>query len=744
MVVLVPGTARAVEIADFFRPYSTERAALAPDGRHLAYTVRENGELRVLIVDLETNRAKTLVVAKDEVAVMSGDREKTPSRITFLRWATDRRLIFSVEDLTVWGVDADGKNPKTLLRARDIASPGSQLPPPAPVLTSAALSDVVVGNSSAGSDEDTVVLRPPADASVSSDENDTAETSALALTVADQTQDVFESDHGSANANAMRPYVMDVQLPERDCILVEGRRNLPPTGNSASPNSADLRSIVYKVNINTGRILSQQDYNGASRVLCDQQGKLRLAVSNLQSRRTFIHAASGFSLSHPLDAFLGGGYGFEFSPQNFFERRSFPLGFDRDPNVLYYASNCYTERFGIYAVNLATKKRTDFAVEHRSFDLADINNPFPDDVLVMDRAKGTPVGVRFAGSKLSTSWLDPELGRLQVAIEKNLPEKTVEILEWDDTRTRFLVLVSSQTDPGAFYVYDRAKKQLAERARRAPWLKESEMNPSAPFSIEGAGGVRLNGFVTLPQNPRRTPIPLLVFCHDGPWNRDLPGFNRGAQALASLGFAVLQVNFRGSSGFGRAHLAALQAGFDRVALEDVLSAVDHFSGQLPVSRKLVAILGNGYGGYLALRALELYPSRFKCAVAMNAPSDLEAWLAEPAGETSFARDMRRIFIGGDHARLAALSPVKDTGGIAAPVLVVHGEQNAFVSPQHAATLRRYLGKNGAAPQYLPLPGAGHADWLPGTYAKVFAQLGEFFNETIFTYTTEVGPAIEVK
>lgn len=735
---------RAVEIADLFKPFQTEMAALSPDGRHLAYTLREAGEMRIVIVNLESNRAKLLIVAEDQVAAMSGDREKTPSRVTFLRWATASRLIFSVEDLAVWGIDADGGNPKSLLRSRDITRPGLSLPPASAMSSSAILSQVVVGLAAAPGPE-AIVLHALPDASLPSDEAEAAAEVRFRSRSAEQTYDVFESNRGSSVGDRYRPYVMDVYPEDPNTIFIQGRRSLAPSGDSLTPNANDLRVVLYKINVHSGKIISERDWIGASRLICDQQGRLRIAFTHLQTRRRFVYAASGAQLTRPLDDYLGDAFGFEFSPENFFQERSFPIAFDRNPEVLYYASNRDGDRFGIYALNLSTKKRTDFAVEHRTFDLADLNNPFPGGLLVMDRAKGTPVGVRVAGAKYSTIWLDPELAQIQAVMEKKFPEKMVEILEWDDARSRYLLLTSGQSDPGAFYLYEPAKGLLAERARRAPWIKEDEMSASAHFSIKGPSGGRLHGFITLPQNVRRTPIPLLVFCHDGPWNRDMPGFNRGAQALAAMGFAVLQVNFRGSSGFGRAHLRSLQAGVDRVALEDVLAAVDHFSGQLPVNRKLAAILGNGYGGYLALRALQLHPDRFKCAVAMNAPSDLGKWLIEPPSEDySFARDVRRQFFLRDRALLAELSPVGTRAAPTAPVLIVHGEQNLHVAPEHAKALRRHLEKNGATPRYHGLPNEAHTDWLPSSYAGVFRMLGEFFNETIFNYEVGVGTPVEVK
>jgi pimeloyl-ACP methyl ester carboxylesterase len=112
--------------------------------------------------------------------------------------------------------------------------------------------------------------------------------------------------------------------------------------------------------------------------------------------------------------------------------------------------------------------------------------------------------------------------------------------------------------------------------------------------------------------------PLVVWFHDGPGQRVLPGFQSDVQALATMGFAVMQFNYRGSAGFGRRHLNAIRDGFDRVPLEDALAAIEYLAQHHAVDPRSVASVGDGFGGYLALRALQLHPGNFRCAVAINA------------------------------------------------------------------------------------------------------------------------------
>ncbi|HEX2101022.1 MAG TPA: alpha/beta fold hydrolase, partial [Candidatus Synoicihabitans sp.] len=244
---------------------------------------------------------------------------------------------------------------------------------------------------------------------------------------------------------------------------------------------------------------------------------------------------------------------------------------------------------------------------------------------------------------------------------------------------------------------------------------------------------------TYPREVRIEPVPILVYCHDGPWSRDHPGYDRGPQALAAMGFAVLQVNYRGSGGFGRAHRDALRTGGERVAIDDLLAAVEWVQATHAVSRRRIAILGNGYGGYLALRALQLHPDRFRCAVGINAPADLLRWMNTPATSISFSRDLRSAFFGNDKDRLRAASLTTEPELFKRPVLIVQAEGDTVVPEAQARALRRAMvGASAIEPEVYRLPAEGHARWLPGSYTRVFERLEEFFVQNIFEYTVETG------
>ncbi len=770
-IVVAPAVGAPDPIAEIFQPFETELASLSPDGKHLAFSQKKGSRMYLTLRNLETNETKSIPVADDYVAPLSGVKEATPTRITFLRWATAKRVVFAVDDVIVWAINADGSEARTVVTARHLNQERERLqdlarrPPPEPpgagppgnrgrdTIRTADLES----SPAAGPSDDEVPIGVDFASGRAEIENSDPLINLRAAMESDTygrvrgSDDFFGGMRIGSNAVQRRPFVVEMPVDDPDHVIVESRGPVGPTEDGVSENGDDIWTELLKVNIHTGTIKRRDLEASNSRLFPDKQGNLRLGIAQNVAERKVMHTPLGLKLRKPLDEELGGKKTkeFSFSPESFLGKRSIPLAFDYDPNLLYFASNVENDRYGIYALDLKAKKRTDFAFEHPAFDLAEPDRPFAEDLLVFDRKQRRLVGIRFQGVRPRTQWLDPELGKvqtdLQTQFEKKVPGASVQILEWDDTRDSFLFFVSSATDPGTYWVVNRKTPKIARHALRAPWVTPDTVQPSLPFELKGSDGALLRGYLTVPSKPRREPSPLLIFCHDGPWNRDQPGYNRGAQALATMGFAVAQVNFRGSSGFGRAHLeAARGTNFDRVPVGDVVATVDFLCAQFPLNKKLVAILGNGYGGYLALRALQMHPDRFRCGVSINAPTDLALWLSQPPGGLSFWRDVRREFLKASTAELKAMSPVTHAAAIKKPLLIVQAELDEVVPPVHGRNLRDALQGAGVTVDYFEMKTEGHSQWLPGSYTELFRKLEEFFNTSIYSFKVESGEAEVVK
>lgn len=361
-----------------------------------------------------------------------------------------------------------------------------------------------------------------------------------------------------------------------------------------------------------------------ARVLFDHAGEPRVLDTVEGSRRLFRARAPGsrsWREWRDLDAELGGPapYGFSQKPETHFGAHSFPVGFAADDDVLYYATSVGRDTFGLRAVSLRTKLPVDFSLDDPVFDLADPEDPFRPDLLVFDRARPGLAGVRGVGPNPATRWVDPELAEAQTELDGRFPDRRVSLLDWSDDRSRVLVRVTNATNPGRHFVYHRADGRCVEYLRRAPWLVEDEVNPVEAFAFTTPDGVRLTGKITRPRFPKVARPPLVALLHDGPGRYVEPGYEPRSQGLAALGFMVVEVNYRGSAGFGQSFRRAARAGLDRVPLADVRATLDWLAAERGHDLRRVALVGEGFGGYLALRATQEWPELVRCVATLDAP-----------------------------------------------------------------------------------------------------------------------------
>jgi dipeptidyl aminopeptidase/acylaminoacyl peptidase len=764
LLFVLPATAPAAEptdaiddtVADFFRPFQNDLATLAPDGRHLAMTetLRDKPPI-IVIVNLDDRTSQRYAVASDaEHAVLQ------------LQWVTPKRLVFTTRSRAVGALELESGEIKALLRSRDLD--GFQ---PDPIL---------------GPRSHNAIITPDmeADASrVTPLDFDTRReiTVREALAQARVTGDLFGSDSKRDAGRALRPFLLGLKPGAANTVLIELRtdgdlyayrrgertqltvggnvyiadRNAPPPSSISDLGGDDGRRgeyatysvdvsppplVVLELDTAKGRTREVAVEQNWRRVWLDHQGRLRIALEQQGKRFRYLYRDADAKKWIPLDsvAKTPTPLGFTAGADTLLGARSVPLGFDGNGRSLFIATNVGRDTFALRALDLANGQLQEFEVGHDRYDMIEPTVLTAGDVLRFDRHTHSLAGVRFAAARRDTQWFDKGMTALQAQLNKQLAPQRGELREWNADRTRFLVEVAGPGDPGGFLVVDTANGKMIRCGERAPWLTEAKRNVTREFDLLTDGGQRLAGYLTLPQKPRLSPPPVLVYFHDGPWFSDPPLFNRGAQALAALGFAVLQLNHRGSSGRGRSHLNAIDGSLDRVVLQDIQAMLTRAAaGKLPINTKMVATLGNGIGGYLAVRMAQLAPETFRCAVAINAPGDLDAWRTHPETAPTVLADLRQHAFGTDREALRAQSAVTAGPTTRAPVLVVHGTQNAYVPISLGRDLYRALKKGAEETAYLELPGEGHGGWSEKTTAKLFAELGRFFNATIYTYDVKL-------
>jgi len=744
-VLSAPAPGRFKEL---FQPFRTDLAALSPDGKYLAYTVREGETLSVVVLEIdhpEKMKAHVQVVDDDSATPMlaQNQAEKTPGRINWMRWVSPTRVVVETNRVfaraagpgmewqswrgAVLGFDADGGNAKLLARPDDLPEFSEDKGADNPFSVQRRNSTSFNANHTSPDQPlvaDPTVTPTPPDATAP-------------LQATDDSGVPPPPTFGASQPRTLRIFDLDPARP--------GAVTLVATG---SPRDAGSHSLgLYSLNTDTGKLTDLTDDLVANNYtpLLDRQGHVRLTVANsLLARFPFRYnylGPKGQNRAQPLDE-ASGLKGFTVSPDNFFGERSIPLGFDEDPNVLYYASNVGRDTYGLYSLDLTTKQHGRLTLENPAYDL--IGPPaagFPDmGTLVFDRFKHQLAGVRFDGAFHTTSWLDPEWRGLQAQFEKMFPGRGVEISDWDQGAKRFVVSTEGPADPGAFFVYDAAKGKLMEFVRRAPWVDANHIHRTLPFSYATKDGARISGLVTVPQQPRLKPIPMVVVCPGLPWQRVRTDFQTEVQALADMGFVVVQLNGRGAWGLGLKQRQSLTAGYDIAQADDIATTVDQLEKIFAVNAKRVALIGRGHGGFIALRALQAYPDKFRCAIAIEAPVNLGDWLDEQKWtDDNVQPHLTRAWLG-DAARLKAAPLTSHPEQITKPVLMLTypGLDSASRRPFYAAS-RHFASQvrdHGAAVEFDDLT-TDYMNGLPAALAAVFDRIEEFLNVNVYDFKVKV-------
>jgi dipeptidyl aminopeptidase/acylaminoacyl peptidase len=283
------------------------------------------------------------------------------------------------------------------------------------------------------------------------------------------------------------------------------------------------------------------------------------------------------------------------------------------------------------------------------------------------------VGVSYATEKRQAVYFDPGLQALGKSLSKALPGlPLVQFVDSSLDENKLLIRAGSDTDPGRYYIYDKSAKRLAEIMVARPELESATLATVKAVTYKAADGTDVPAYLTLPPGSDGKKIPAIVMPHGGPNARDEWGFDWLAQYYASRGYAVLQPNYRGSSGYGDAWFQ--RNGFQswRTAIGDVNDAGRWLVSQGIADPSKLAIVGWSYGGYAALQAAVVDPGLFRAVVAIAPVSDLAVFKQGWAGWSNY-RVMSEFIGSGPH--LTEGSPAQNAGKFQAPVLLFHGERD---------------------------------------------------------------------
>jgi dipeptidyl aminopeptidase/acylaminoacyl peptidase len=338
------------------------------------------------------------------------------------------------------------------------------------------------------------------------------------------------------------------------------------------------------------------------------------------------------------------------------------------------------------------------------------------DVPIFDPARHNLIGYyALVGDEGHYRFFDPADQKLWDGVRAAYRNQAVELVSWSDDHRKMVVRVDSPTEGAAYAVADLDRRETHWLGVEYDKITSEDVSPVKPIRFKAADGLELTGYLTTPRGAAAKNLPLIVFPHGGPAARDELGFDWWAQAMASRGYAVLQVNFRGSDGYGWKFLSAGFGEWGRKMQTDLSDGVRYLVGEGTIDPKRVCIVGASYGGYAALAGAALDTGVYRCAVSYGGISDLRrfnTWVAKNDGFASQRYFLR--FLGAESIKdptLAQVSPASHIDQVAIPVLLIHGKDDTVVPLEQSRIMADALKAAGKPVEFVTLDSTDH--WLTG-------------------------------
>ncbi|NLM71611.1 MAG: S9 family peptidase, partial [Synergistaceae bacterium] len=300
-----------------------------------------------------------------------------------------------------------------------------------------------------------------------------------------------------------------------------------------------------------------------------------------------------------------------------------------------------------------------------------------------------------------------------------------------------LLIANSDRTAGTYYFYDMANRELKKLEDVTPWLPEERMAPMKAISYRARDGLTIHGYLTLPPGSDGKNLPVVIHPHGGPWVRDVWGFNPVVQFLASRGLAVLQMNFRGSTGYGRAFWEASFKEWGRAMQDDITDGVQWMIDSGTADPKRIGIFGGSYGGYVVLAGLAFTPDLYSCGVDYVGVSNIFTLLETIPPYWELGRKMLYEQIGDPETEqdlLRAASPVFHADKIKAPLLVAQGANDPRVKKAESDQIVEALRKRGIDVEYMVKENEGHGFQNEENRFDLYRAMESFFAKHLGSYS----------
>ena len=378
-----------------------------------------------------------------------------------------------------------------------------------------------------------------------------------------------------------------------------------------------------------------------------------------------------------------------------------PQFFTFDNKNLYATSNIGRDKAAVVTIDPSNGKELEKLYENPDVDV---------DALAYSKKRKVVTFAAFDTWKTERKFFDKQSETMYKTLSEKLPGYEVEVVANDKAEDKFIVVASNDRSPGSRNLFDAKTATLTKLVDVAPWLKESELAPMKPVEYKSRDGLTIHAYLTLPLGREAKNLPVVINPHGGPWYRDTWGFNPEVQFLANRGYAVLQMNFRGSTGYGRKFWEASFKQWGQAMQDDITDGVQWLIKQGIADPKRVAIYGGSYGGYATLAGVAFTPDLYAAAVDYVGVANMFTFMKTIPPYWKPFLDMFHEMVGDpekDKAMMEAVSPVMHAEKIKTPLFVAQGAHDPRVNKDESDQMVAALKKRGVEVEYMVKDNEGH-------------------------------------
>lgn len=474
----------------------------------------------------------------------------------------------------------------------------------------------------------------------------------------------------------------------------------------------------YRVNLKTGDIkIIAENPGDITGWMTDHEGKLRIAIASDGANQKLLYRKAEDQEFKVL---------MNISFKDMFN----PLLFTFDNKNLYVLSNLGRDKAIIVLFDPEKNQEMETVFSTDEVDVAG---------LMYSRKRKVLTAAYFITDKTNWHFFDDETKMIFEDIKKEFPGYDISFASENKEEDIFLIRLSSDRLRSSYYRYDLKNRKLTFIHDVSPWLKEEYMATMKPVQYMSRDGFTIHGYLTLPVGVKAKNLPVVVNPHGGPWARDEWGFNNEVQFLANRGYAVFQMNFRGSTGYGKKFFESSFKQWGRKMQDDITDGVRWLINEGIADPQKIAIYGGSYGGYATLAGLTLTPDLYCCGVDYVGVSNLFTFMNTIPPYWKPLLQMFYEMVGDpvkDSLLLAETSPVFLAGNIKVPLLIAQGARDPRVNKAESDQMVEALKSRGIAVEYLVKDNEGHGFYNQDNQFDFYRAMIEFLDKHVKTNTNK--------